>query len=49
LGELVLGTGPPRAARLVSLAAADVYLSGTFAFVPLTLLRIQDRRSASPR
>jgi O-antigen/teichoic acid export membrane protein len=42
LGGLVLGEGVPLRARYVSLAAADIYL-GTFAFVPLALLRIQDR------
>jgi O-antigen/teichoic acid export membrane protein len=41
-GRLVLGTETPHATRYVALAAADVYL-GTFAFVPLALLRIQDR------
>ncbi|HET7292539.1 MAG TPA: oligosaccharide flippase family protein [Vicinamibacteria bacterium] len=40
LGRLLLGQ--PGASRLVVLAAADVFL-GLFAFVPLTLLRIQDR------
>ena len=42
LGGLVLGRDTPLAARYVALAAADIYL-GTFAFVPLALLRIQDR------
>lgn len=40
LGRLLLGHDG--AARLVLLAAADVFL-GLFSFVPLTLLRIQDR------
>lgn len=42
LTRLVLGTDAPALRRLVVLAAADVWL-GTFAFVPLALLRIQDR------
>jgi O-antigen/teichoic acid export membrane protein len=42
LTRLLLGTDPPGLRRLVVLAAADVWL-GTFAFVPLALLRIQDR------
>lgn len=40
LGRLLLGDAD--AANLVRLAAADVFL-GVFSFVPLTLLRIQDR------
>jgi len=40
LGRSLLGE--PGAATLVRLAAADVFL-GVFSFVPLTLLRIQDR------
>ena len=40
LGRLLLGHDG--AARLVVLAAADVFV-GLFSFVPLTLLRIQDR------
>lgn len=42
LAEALLGDGAPRHARFVVLAATDVYL-GTFAFVPLALLRIQER------
>jgi O-antigen/teichoic acid export membrane protein len=42
LTRLVLGTDAPGLRRLLVLAAADVWL-GTFAFVPLALLRIQDR------
>lgn len=38
----VLGLETPHARTLLVLAAADVY-AGTFAFVPLTLLRIQGR------
>lgn len=38
----LIGTSSGGNARLVLLAAADIYL-GTFAFVPLALLRIQDR------
>jgi len=42
LARLVLGTDSPEVRRLIVLVAADVWL-GTFAFVPLALLRIQDR------
>lgn len=42
LADLLLGPRVPGASRLLLLAALDVYL-GTFAFVPLGLLRIQDR------
>jgi O-antigen/teichoic acid export membrane protein len=42
LARLVLGDASPGARVLLVLAAADVFL-GTFAFVPLALLRIQDR------
>jgi O-antigen/teichoic acid export membrane protein len=42
LTRLVLGTDAPGLRRLLVLTAADVWL-GTFAFVPLALLRIQDR------
>jgi len=42
IAGLLFSDSAPDAARLVRLAAADVYL-GTFAFVPLGLLRIQDR------
>jgi O-antigen/teichoic acid export membrane protein len=42
LARLVLDTDAPGLRRLIVLAAADVWL-GTFAFVPLALLRIQDR------
>ena len=42
LAGWLFGEGREEHARFVRLAAADVYL-GTFAFVPLALLRIQDR------
>jgi O-antigen/teichoic acid export membrane protein len=42
LGRALLGPEVTEAGRLVTLAAADVYL-GVFAFVPLALLRIEDR------
>jgi O-antigen/teichoic acid export membrane protein len=42
LAVFLIGGESSGASRLVILAAADVYL-GTFAFVPLALLRIQDR------
>lgn len=42
IGALLLGADPLRDPSLVVLATADIYL-GTFAFVPLSLLRIQDR------
>lgn len=42
LAAFLIGTDSGVGARLVVLAAADIYL-GTFAFVPLALLRIQDR------
>jgi O-antigen/teichoic acid export membrane protein len=42
LARFVLDTDSPEVRRLIVLVAADVWL-GTFAFVPLALLRIQDR------
>ena len=42
LARLVLDADTPELRRLIALTAADVWL-GTFAFVPLALLRIQDR------
>jgi O-antigen/teichoic acid export membrane protein len=42
LARLVLGADAPDLRRLVVVVAADVWL-GTFAFVPLALLRIHDR------
>ncbi len=42
LGRALLGADVGLGGRLVVLAAADVYL-GVFAFVPLALLRIEDR------
>jgi O-antigen/teichoic acid export membrane protein len=42
LARLVLGADTPGLRRFIVLVAADVWL-GTFAFVPLALLRIQDR------
>jgi O-antigen/teichoic acid export membrane protein len=44
LARLVLDGDSPELRRLIVLVAADVWL-GTFAFVPLALLRIQDRPS----
>jgi O-antigen/teichoic acid export membrane protein len=42
LARLVLAADAPHLRRLIVIVAADVWL-GTFAFVPLALLRIQDR------
>ena len=42
LARLVLGADTPDLRRLIVVVAADVWL-GTFAFVPLALLRIHDR------